>query len=225
VTTTARQIITGALTLSINRLSPGEAIDADLAATSLAALNFIVDEMNGSKAILFREILTTSGPITGASAVLGVDWAGLKSGDQILGATVRYTAGVDQPIAPITMDQYSAIPIKTVASIPQQYAHDGAARVYLYPMATGQTITSRTLQVVQDFADLDTNYEMPRGYMASFAALLAERLAPTMLGGITADIAKAARSARNRIGGQAASPAIIGAVSSGGRLGSFLAGR
>ena len=223
--TTARQIITGALTLHINRLSPGEALDADLAATALSALNFIADEINGSKSFLYREIFTTSGAIVGTSAVLGVDWLGIKSGDQILGATVRYTAGVDQPIAPISMDQYSAIPIKTVGTIPQQYAHDGAARVYLFPAATGQTITIRTLQVVEDFADLDTEYEMPRGYMSSFSALLAEKLAPTMLGGVTADIAKAARSARNRIGGQAANPAIISSGSSDGRLGSFLAGR
>jgi hypothetical protein len=223
--TTARQIITGALTLHINRLSPGEAIDADLAATSLAALNFIVDELNGSKSFLFREILTTSGPITGATATLGVDWPGLRSGDQILGVTVRYTAGVDQQISQISMDQYAAIPVKTVASIPQQYAHDGAARLYLYPMATGQTITLRTLQVVQDFEDLDTEYEMPRGYMSSLSALVAEKLAPTMLGGITADIGRAARAARNRIGAQAANPAIIGATSSEGRLGAFLAGR
>lgn len=223
---TAREIITGALTLHINRLSPGEQIDADLAATSLSGLNYLVDQINGQKSFLFREILTQSTPLTGTFGTLGTDWPGLKYGDEILSATVRYTSGVDIPIARMDMELYAAIPIKTVPNIPQQYAHDGADKVYLYPAATGQQITLRTRQAVQDFADLDANYEMPKGYRSALSAMLAEILAPNISStGITPAIAMAAKAARSRIGAQAVTPAILNAPIGAGRLGSFLAGR
>ena len=207
---TARQIIQGALTFRLNRLSPGEAIDADVAAVCLDGLNQIVDELNGVKSFLFREITTQSVAITGSSALLGIDWVGLSSGDEILGATVQYLGGMDIPLSPITMGQYSDIPIKTTASLPNVYAHDGADTVYFYPACTGQTVTLRTRQIVSDFESLDAIYVMPRGYKSGLTDLLAERLAPSMLGGIPPAIASAAGSARNRLSAQASNPAIIG---------------
>lgn len=208
--TTARSIITGALTFHLNRLSPGEAVDADVGAVCLDALNHIADEMNGQKAFLFREVLTTSSAITGTSAALGVAWSGLSAGDEILGATVQYSAGMDVPLLPISMEQYANIAIKTTASLPQNYAHDGQATVYFYPACSGQTVTLRTKQVVSDFADLDTDYTMPKGYKSAMAAMLAEKMAPSMLGGIPAPVAAASQAARNRLAGQAVNPSIIG---------------
>lgn len=207
---TARSIITGALTFHLNRLSPGEAVDADVGAVCLDALNHIADELNGGKSFLFREVLTTSSAITGTSAALGVAWAGLVAGDEILGATVQYSAGMDVPLTPITLEQYANIAIKTTASLPQNYAHDGQATVYFYPACSGQTVTLRTKQVVSDFADLDTDYVMPKGYKSALSAMLAEKMAPTMLGGVTAPVASASKAARKRLAGQAVNPAIIG---------------
>lgn len=208
--TTARSIISGALTFGLNRLSPGETLDADLAATCLDALNHIADEWNGSKSFLFREILTASTAITGSSAQLGVAWASLSSGDEIRGATVQYASGQEVVMQPLTMAQYQTITVKASASLPQYYAQDGAATVYIYPAATAHIITLLTKQVVSDFADLDTDYVMPKGYKSALAACLAEKLAPVLLGGITPAIAAAAKGARNRIGAQAIDPAIIG---------------
>ena len=216
--TTARSIITGALTFGLNRLSPGEALNADDAAVCLDALNHIADELNGSKSFLFREILTTSSAITGASAALGVAWPTLAPGDEIEGATVQYSAGMDVPMDPLTMAQYAVISIKATASLPRYYAHDGLATVYFYPACTGQTVTLRTRQVVSDFADLDTDYSMPKGYKAALSALLAEKMAPTMLGGVTASVAQAAQKARNQLAQQGVAPAIIGGESVRGNI-------
>ena len=207
--TTARSIISAALSHHLNRLSPGEALDADVAALALDSLNFVSDEWNGSKAFLFRELLTTSSAISSATGTLGSTWAGLSSGDEILGATVAYSATLDVPLEPLTMSQYAEISIKALSTYPAYYAHDGAVSVYLYPVPTGQTITLRTRQVVADFVDLDTDYAMPRGYKAALAAALAERLAPVMLGGISPAVAAASKAARARIGAQAINPAII----------------
>ena len=219
--TTARSIITGALTFGLNRLSPGETLDADVGAVCLNALNHIADELNGSKSFLFREVLTASSPITGASAALGVAWPSLAPGDEIAGATVQYSAGHDVPLDPMTMAQYADIAIKATASLPRYYAHDGLATVYFYPACAGQTVTLRTRQVVSDFADLDSDYSMPKGYKAALSALLAEKMAPTMLGGVSAPVAAAAQKARNQLAQQSVSPAIIGGK---GRRGNILGG-
>lgn len=208
--TTARSIIAGALTHHLNRLSPGEALDADVASVALDALNFIADEWNGQKSFLFREVLTPSTAISAASGSLGTTWVGLASGDEILGATVAYSATLDVPLQPLTMQQYAEISIKSLTTYPAYYAHDGASTVYFYPVPTGQTVTLRTKQVVSDFADLDTDYTMPKGYKAALAAVLAEKLSPAMLGGISPAVAVAAKSARSRIAGQSINPAIIG---------------
>jgi hypothetical protein len=208
--TTARSIIRGALTFYLNRLSPGEADDADTFNVCLDALNDVADEWNGTKSFLFREILSASATgITGASGTLGVDWPDLVPGDRIEGATYSYQAGVDYPIDAISMAQYANVAIKATASLPRVYAHDGSATVYFYPAASGQTITLRTRQVVSNFADLDTDYVLPKGYKASLSACLAEKMAPTMVGTIPASVAQAATRARNRINGQAINPAIL----------------
>ncbi len=215
---TARAIITGALTFGINRLSPGESLDADTALVCLDALNHIADELNGGKAFLFREILTVSSAITGASAALGTAWPSLAPGDEIIGATVQYTGGMDVPLDPMTMAQYAVIAIKTTASLPRFFAHDGLATVYLYPAATGQTVTLRTRQVVSDFADLDTEYSMPKGYKAALSALLAVKMAPTMLGSLPPAVAAGAQKARNQLAQQSVNPAIIGGDKTRGNI-------
>lgn len=213
--TTARSIIVGALTFGLNRLSPGETLNADDGAICLDALNHIADELNGSKSFLFREILTTSSPITGASAVLGVAWPTLAPGDEIAGATLGDEA--DRMDA-LTMAQYAAITDKVSAGSPRYYAHDGLATVYLYPAASGQTVTLRTKAVVSDFADLDTEYSMPKGYKSALSALLAEKMAPTMVGGVSAPVAQAAQKARNQLAQQSVNPAIIGGPAGGGSI-------
>lgn len=207
--TTARTVLQNALTFHLNRLSPGEAADADVLDTCLRALNDVADEWNGVKSFLFREILTVSTPITGVSGTLGVDWAGLVSGDEIIGATCQYQTGLDVPLDPLTMQQYAQIAIKTVSSLPAYYAHDGAATVYFYPAVPAKTITLQTRQVVSSFADLDTDYVMPKGYSSALSACVADRLAPVMNAAVAATVKAAARAAKNRIFDQAVNPAII----------------
>jgi hypothetical protein len=212
--TTARSVITGTLTFHLNRLAPGETLDPDTAATCLGALNAVVDEFNGAKSFLFREIFTVSTPITGTYGTLGVDWAGLVSGDEILGATVRW-GGLDVPLNPMTPGAYADVPIKTLSTVPGWYAHDGAATVYLYPAVTALVVTLRTKQVVSDFADLDTDYSMPKGYKANLQALLAEKLAPS-LGGSKPEVLIAARRARHALRSQTCNPAIVKAGDTAG---------
>lgn len=209
--TTARAILEDALTFGLNRLSPGEAADADTLATGLRALNSVVDEWNGVKSFLFRTLLTQSAaPITTATGTLGTTWVGIAPGDEILGATYSLS-GHDYPMACLTMRQYhEQIVDKAEVSEPEFWAHDGLATVYFYPVPNSKSITLRTRAAVSEFADIDTEYDMPAGYRSALSACVAEALAFVMLGGVPQTISIKAAAARNRIAAQACDPAIIG---------------
>ena len=216
--TTARQIISGTLRFHLNRLSPGETLDADLADVCLEALNSIADEMNGDETMLWRQVLT-AGTVSGTTGTLGSTWATLSPGDQILGASYS-DGGQDIPLCELTLAQYQALPVKTTGGQPQYWSHDGQATVYFYPAPTGVSVTLRTGSPVSDFADLDTDYVMPRGRMAAFQALLAERLAPSMIGDVTPAIARASKKARLTLKA-GAKPAIISSRREGNILTGF----
>jgi hypothetical protein len=223
--TRARTIIRDALTFGLNRLSPGEQEDADLFGRCLDALNYILDKWNGSKGLLWREFFTDSVPITGLTGTLGATWPGLLPGDEIIGASVRYSPGLDQPMSPLTMGQYQEIALKNLqGAFPQQYAHDGAATVYLYPAANSHVITLLTKQAASLFTDLDTEFVMPQGYASAFTDQLAEVMAPTLNPQMLQIAATKAAASRRRIGAQAISPEIISSTNSPGRLAAFLAG-
>ena len=206
--TIARNIIGGALTFWLNRLSPGETLDADLGATCLAALNDVCDEFNGLGSFLFSEYFTP-GVCNGVSGTLGVTWPGINPGDNILGATVSYQAGMDIPLDPMTMAQYADIPQKATASIPQRFCPDGGSLVFLWPAAAGQTVTLRTWKSFSQFADLDTDYLMPQGYQSALAVCTAERMCMTLNPGALPKVEKGARAARNRLAAQVTMPDII----------------
>lgn len=216
--TTATTIIEDALRFGLNRLAVGETLDAETGAVCLRALNQIRDEWNGGDLGLFREILTTSSAITGASGTLGTHWAGLPSGVMILGATYK-EGGLDMPMEPLTMQQYhEQVHDKTQASSPRYYAHDGAATVYFWPALAAEQITLRTREQAVEFADLTTDYTFPPGYKAAFSALLAEKVAPTMIGGIPPTVSRDASRARQRLAMRNVSPAIIGGKTRGNIL-------
>lgn len=207
--TTARDIITDALTFYLNKLSPGEALDADTAAACLDALNHVWDEQNGGKGLLFKEVRTASGStISSATALLGTAWATLSPGDEILGAT--YSDGSqDIVIDRITMQQYHQKSLKTTSGDPCEFAHDGLATLYFYPVPTGRTVTLLTKAPVAEFADLDTDYSMPKGYKAASSVMVAEVLAPLLNPSMVPILTTKASMAKTRLAAQTIDPAIL----------------
>lgn len=182
---TAQTIVTTALR-DINRLSPGETLDADTGDWCLTALNAIVDEFNGSGLFLWREVLT-AGTVTSSTGTIGTTWA-LSPGIQILGAS--YNDGTeDCDLHVLTMAQYQGIADKTLAEDPSCYAYDGYATVYFYPVPTSRSVTLRTKAEVTAFADLTTDYGMPPGYQAWLGYMLAERVAPSLIGDVPRHVA------------------------------------
>lgn len=212
--TTARSIIDDALTFRLNRLSIGETADSATDSVCLRALNSIVDELNGSDSLLWREPIIASGSaISAATAQLGATWSGTAIGDQPLGLSWSTTSGGDQsPMWPLTMEQYQAITDKTETGDPYQWAYDGTT-FYFWPVPTSHYIHVRVKLSATAFADATTDYAMPAGYKAALTDLLAERLAPIM-GGLTPAIVRAAAAARMRLLAQNVNPAIVNTASS-----------
>ena len=223
--TTARTIVTLALE-SMNRLSPGEVIDADLAAMAMRQLNAIADQAGAGRDMLFKQAFT-SGRVTGASFTLAAgSFAAVGIGDEIEGMTAD-----NYQMAPITMAQYRDIFNKATAlGRPQFYAHDGAVTVFLYPVANANLITIQSRIELSQFADLDTDYAMPSGYLMFFASALAVALAPALLGAVTPSLKLNAKAAEHTIQGGNVRPMIIGgdpingARQAGSTVGAFLGG-
>jgi hypothetical protein len=200
---TARTIITLALE-SMNRLSPGEVLDADLAAACLRRLNAIADDWSAGRDMTPQDVIA-SGAVTGPSLLLGASaFAAVAAGEEIISAQAD-----GYPMAPITMQQYNNVRVKNQGGRPEVWAHDGLATVYLYPAATGNTISLLTRAPFASFADLDTAYTLPSGYQGAFAASLSVAMAPALLGGVPPGLLAAERKALFNVANANVRPAMV----------------
>lgn len=203
--TTARTIITLALE-AMNKLSPGETLDADLAAACLRRLNAIADDWSAGRDMAPQDVIA-SGAITGASLTLANGaFAAIPAGAEIIGMQAD---GI--PMDPITMQQYNDIQLKNQGGRPEVWARDGLSIVYLYPAATGNTVSVLTRAPFASFADLDTVYTLPAGYQGAFAASLAVDMAPALLGGVPPALQLAEKKALFNVGSSNVRPAMLSA--------------
>jgi hypothetical protein len=190
-----------------NRLSPGETLGPDEAAFAFARLNILIDELGAEQEFLFRDVLTSV--VQTGNITLGTgSWAAVASGAEIISATAD-----NLPLAPITMQQYNELYAPTQTGIPNVWAQDGLSTVFLYPVPTGQTIKLQTRVGVSAFADQTTDYTMPPGYKSALGAMLAVKLAPTVLGQVPAELIRAEMRAMNSI--KKYDPAVIDVYSYG----------
>ena len=202
---TARTIITLALE-AMNRLAPGETLDADLAAACLRRLNAIADDWSAGRDMAPQDVIA-AGAVTGTSLTLAAGaFAAIPAGEEIIAAQADGFR-----MDPITMQQYNDIQLKNQAGRPQVWAWDGLATVYLYPAASGTTISLLTRAPFASFVDLDTSYTLPSGYQGAFAASLAVAMAPALLGGVTPSLLAAEKKALYNVVNSTVRPAIISA--------------
>jgi hypothetical protein len=203
--TTARTIITLALE-GMNRLAPGETLDADLAAACLRRLNSIADDWSAGRDMMPQDQLV-GGAVAGASLTLGAGaFAAIGAGDEIIQVQAD-----GFPMDPITMQQYQNIQLKDQSGRPQVWAWDGLATVYVYPASAGNTINIMTRAPFASFVDLDTNYTLPSGYQGAFAASLAVGMAPALLGGVPPGLLAAEKKALYNVSNSTVRPAIVSA--------------
>lgn len=201
--TTARAIITLALE-GMNKLAPGETVDADVAVLCLRRLNSIADGWSAGRAMMPQDLIV-SGAVTGQSLTLAAgSFAAIGPGDEIISAQAD-----GYPMSLITMQQYNNILIKSTAGRPELFAPDGLSTVFLFPASAGNTINLLVRKAFTVFADLDTAYVMPSGYEGAFAATLSVALAPSLLGGVPPALIAAERKAMFNVQGANIRPAVI----------------
>jgi hypothetical protein len=190
----------------MNKLSPGEALDADLSAACLRRLNSIADDWSAGRDMMPQD-QTVTATVSGSSITLGTgSFATITPGDEIISMQSDTT-----PMCPITIQQYNAIPVKTTAGRPQFWCPDGVSTVYLYPVASSNVLSIVARKPFASFADLDTAYTMPSGYEGAFAASLAVAMAPALIGKVTPDLMAAKKSALFNIQGNTVRPAVVSA--------------
>jgi hypothetical protein len=203
--TTARTIITLALE-AMNRLAPGETLDADLAAACLRRLNAIADDWSAGRDMMPQDQLV-AGVVAGPSLTLAAGaFAAIGIGDEIIQLQAD-----GFPMSPITMQQYQNILLKNQGGRPQVWAWDGLSTVYVYPASAGNTISVMTRAPFASFVDLDSAYTLPSGYQGAFAASLAVAMAPALLGGVTPSLMAAEKKALYNVGNSTVRPAILSA--------------
>jgi hypothetical protein len=178
----------------LNRLSPGETLGADEAAFGFTRLNLLVDHLSAKRQFLFRSVLTSAAQ-TGNITLAAGSWAAIPVGTKIISATAN-----NEPLTPITMQQYNELYDTTTAGQPLVWAQDGLSNVYFVPVPSGETIKLQTQVGVATFADQTTNYTMPQGYQDALGAMLAARLAPTVLGSVPASVEREARAGAMAVG-------------------------
>lgn len=202
--TTARQIIQLSLE-GINVIGAGDTISADLSDFCLRQLNAIADSMSAGRADLFKDQLI-SGTVTGQTLTTAAgSFSAISTGQEIQGMLAD-----NYPVTQITFEQYRDIFNKNVTGRPLNYAYDGANTIYLYPAATGNVITIQCKSDIAQFADLDTNYVFPSGYLQAFAHSLAVAVAPSLLGGVTADMERKKFTSMKAIESANIKPLMIG---------------
>jgi hypothetical protein len=203
--TTARTIISLALE-GMNKLAPGEALDADLAAVCLRRLNAIADDWSAGRDMTPQDVIS-SGAVTGPSLTLAaVPFAAIGAGEEIIQAQAD-----GYGMTEITMQQYNNIRLKAQAGRPEVWAWDGLATVFLYPASAGNTINLLTRAPFASFVDLDTAYVLPSGYQGAFAASVAVAMAPALLGGVPPSLLAAEKKALFNVANTNVRPAIVSA--------------
>lgn len=189
---TALSVITSAYK-RCNRLSPGETLSADDAASAFDVLAEFVDELSSDAAMCFLSPLTSAAQ-TGHITLGAGAWAAIAPGSEIVSATAD-----NVPLDPITMQQFNELYQPTSTGAPTVWAQDGLSTVYLWPVPTGQTIKLMTRDTVTQFADQTTSYFVPDGWKAALSAGLAVRIAPNIMGKVPAELERRARAALDAV--------------------------
>ena len=184
----AIDIVTDAME-RLNRLSPGETLNADDAAFGFRRLNLLVDEWSAKAQFLYKSNLTAAAQ-TGNITLAAGNWATIPVGTEIISVSVD-----DSTISKLTMAQYSGLYNPASTGAPVCWAYDGLATVYLYPVATGQSVELLTRTTATAFADLTTVYTSPPGWEAALGAALAVRIAPSLLGKLPPELLRAEKAA------------------------------
>lgn len=185
MTTTGQDIVYGALRL-ISSITPGEAIEGTEANNALLVLNEMLAAfsiewglINVTTAESFNLTVGTTSYTIGSSGVFNT-----VRPDTIFNQWIYDTnAGIRYPLKQVSDNQYNAITLNTIQSIPKVLYYDPQyplGIIYIYPTAGGTNyqLNIESYKPIMQFATLSTAMNLPGEYFKTLKWLLAEDLAP-----------------------------------------------
>lgn len=175
--------------------------DADVALV-LRRLNRLLDSFSTEQLMIYApstETITLTAGVASYSTTLLA--GGRPTG--IMNAFVSY-GGIDYALELIDQTAYDAIPLKTIAAIPQYLYFDTTfpnGTLYLFPTPSGATTLTVECMRVLNPAQItsSTSVTFPPGYEKVLVDCLAEDICPSFGIPVSPDVAKAASQARAKL--------------------------
>lgn len=177
--TAARTLISDALG-DIGVLDATETMTAEMATHGLRTLNRIVDRWNAQRLSVFA-VREVAGSFSGASATIGPALTiNTPHPLRIEEGAYYVKSGISYPLRIWSREDYASVILKSTAGdYPQGIWYDRLipGTVYVWPVPS--VVTEYHLPIMYqfaEFADLDTDYSFPAGYVDAFFYTLCERL-------------------------------------------------
>lgn len=178
--TTALTIITDAMAQA-NLAEQGQELSADEAVLGLRYLNRLMGKWSQMR-LLFPVPAEYSVTLNGAqSYTIGPtgDVVGLRP-IKLLHVNAVDANGTTYGMHIRTQDQWESIALKNVTGGPPEQVYyqptNTNGRVWVYPVATGYTLSINALALLTSFASLSTDLALPEGYEAAIVPTLADEL-------------------------------------------------
>lgn len=183
--TNAIDIITGALRL-ISSSTPGEAIDGNEAAEALVVLNQMLAAFSMEWGLINVTTAESFPLVVGQTSYTigsGGNFNTVRP-DTIFNQWIYDTnAAIRYPLKQLADNQYNAIPLNTIQSIPKALYYDPQyplGIIYIYPTAglTTYQLNLESYKPIMQFTTLTTSMNLPGEYFKALKYLLADELAP-----------------------------------------------
>lgn len=191
-TVTARYLIEGALK-DLKILDPVTTVEGEDAEDGMDKLNDMVDAWSLEK-LYVLVTQKVSGTFSGATATIGI--GGTFNVDQPLRINHAFfrRGDEDREIDVVDAASYDRIALKSLADeFPTVLYYERSVPMGTIKVWPAPTSTTYFLDVdvhLSEFATLDTEYTVGRGYRSALRAALAEQLAPLYEKPITPDLSK-----------------------------------
>lgn len=180
---TGRDLLTAAFRLN-GVVASGEALEAAEATDGLATLNRMISSWSNEKLLIYA--ITAETPLTltpgDGTYTMGTGGDFTNRPQELERAMIR-DGSIDYPVALITIDEYAAIPNKSLQSTyPQKLYDDGGypqRTLTLWPVpSAAKSLILYAKRVLTAIATLDTDISLPPGYERALVFNGAMELAP-----------------------------------------------
>jgi len=170
---------------TLNVASVGDSLGNDEAQDCLTVLNMLIDSWSTQGLALYCNTDSTYAVTSGqASYTLGAgaDWDGTRP-TELTSAFIRSNS-TDYPMQALTAEEYAGIGTKTsTADIPETYYYNPTwpnGTVTLWPVPSANSVAGLSHRTqIATVTSLQTDIDMPPGYLMAFRYGLAAVLAPT----------------------------------------------